>query len=126
MKFKLLLILGAFVFAAAACNKQTANTPPAPAPAAATQVEITSTESGFAPKDITIKKGGTVTFVNKGSRSIWPASDPHPTHTDYSAFDSKKGIEPGMTWSFTFQQTGEWAYHDHLSSFRRGTITVTE
>lgn len=132
MKFKLLLVLGALVFTAASCDKKQEAVTPSPVPAsqteptAVTQEEIQVSDNGFTPKDLTVKKGSTVTFTNKSSKTVWPASDPHPTHTDDSAFDPKKGIEAGASWSFTFNQVGEWGLHDHLSPFRRGTVTVTE
>jgi plastocyanin len=55
---------------------------------------------------------------------MWVASDPHPIHTDYSAFDAKQGIAPGDTYSFTFTKTGNWGFHNHLNPSATGTITV--
>ncbi|MBI2356074.1 MAG: cupredoxin domain-containing protein [Candidatus Doudnabacteria bacterium] len=131
MKFKLLLVLAVLVFGAAACNKKTENPaaslPPIKAtPTEVAQQEVIVSENGFSPSEITIKKGSVVTFINKSSKAVWPASDPHPTHTDYSGFDPKKAVESGASWSFTFDQIGEWGYHDHLSPFRKGTIKVTD
>ena len=130
MKFKLFLVLAVLAFGAAACNKKTETPAPVPSskitPTQIVQQEVVVSENGFSPSEITIKKGSVVTFVNKSKRSVWPASDPHPTHTDYSGFDPKKGIPSGDSWSFTFDQVGEWAYHDHLSPFRQGTVTVTD
>lgn len=106
---------------------------PAPAPASVipqpielTSAEIVISDSGFTPKDVTIKKGGTMTFVNNSSKVRWPASAPHPTHTDYPGFDPLKGIAPGQSWSFTFEKTGTWKYHDHLQPTFFGSVTVTE
>ncbi len=96
-------------------------------------VEIT--DSGYSPKELTIKAGDTVTFVNDGGSS-WPATDAHPTHTLYpgsdiakcgsgaAMFDSCGEIAKGGSWSFKFDEVGEWGYHDHLRPSLRGTITV--
>ena len=85
-------------------------------------VEITS--SGFSPRILEISSGDTVTWTNRDSRSHWPASAVHPTHTIYSEFDARRGLSPGGEYSFTFERIGEWNYHDHLSPSLTGTIIV--
>lgn len=83
------------------------------------------TDSCYSPVNLTIKKGDTVKFVNTASsRSMWPASNNHPSHTLYSEFDASGSIAPGGTYSFTFNKTGAWGYHDHLRSSCTGVITV--
>jgi plastocyanin len=104
----------------------TPNPTPNPVTVAPKTIEVSMVDSGFNPASITINKGDTVKFVNNGTKAIWPASSPHPTHTDYSAFDPKKGIAPGSSWSFTFTQVGKWAYHDHLNPTHYGSVTVLE
>jgi len=61
--------------------------------------------------------------VNNDNKSHWPASDPHPQHTNYSGFDSE-GIAGGGSWSFTFNTKGFWGWHDHQFPSTSGTITV--
>ncbi len=93
---------------------------------------ITITSSGFSPSTLTVAQGTTVTFVNEDSSAHRPASNPHPSHTGYpeegtcsgSAFDSCTNLAEGESWSFTFNQIGEWGYHDHLNSGLSGTIIV--
>jgi plastocyanin len=82
--------------------------------------------NGYTPATFTIKKGTKVTFHNKGTGQMWPASAPHPTHTDYPEFDPKKAIASGQSWSFTFDKTGTFRFHDHLNSSKFGSITVVE
>jgi plastocyanin len=147
MKKLVILSLGILLIAAA-CNKatddQTNNTnpppsatppastptptptPPANPPAASNSATVTYTSSGFSPSPVTIKKGGTVTFVNNSSSSFWPASGPHPSHTGYVGFDPKKAIAAGQSWSFTFDKVGTWPYHDHLNPTKFGQVVVTE
>lgn len=99
-------------------------------------IEITS--SGFSPNTVTIEKGTYVIFVNKESRSSWPASAIHPTHKVYPnsdiekcgtseetlIFDACKGLAEGESHSFKFDEKGTWKYHDHLKPGFTGTIIV--
>jgi len=90
----------------------------------ASVVTITYTDSGFEPANQTVAVGTTVRFVNNSSRSMWVASDDHPTHTDLPEFDDGRGVGPGETYEFTFEEVGDWGYHDHLNSRAEGVITV--
>mgnify|MGYP001574771028 CR=1 FL=1 len=99
-------------------------------------VEITS--EGFNPEILEIEVGEEVVFINKDSRSHWPASNIHPTHRDYPGsdidkcgtseelkiFDSCKGLAQNEEYKFVFNEKGTWNYHDHLSSGIRGKIVV--
>ncbi|MEX0920878.1 MAG: cupredoxin domain-containing protein [Candidatus Pacearchaeota archaeon] len=89
-------------------------------------IVIEMNSEGFSPSSLTINQGETVTFVNVGDGKYWPASDDHPTHDLYLGFDSKRGINPEEIWSFTFENVGEWNFHDHLNPQNTGTIIVTE
>ncbi len=85
--------------------------------------------SGYHPASVSVKKGKAVLWVNEDvAASHWPASDPHPTHTDYPTFDPKSEITPGNIWTFVFEKTGTWHYHDHLHQKTRNgySVTVTE
>jgi plastocyanin len=131
---KIIILILALVFVAAACNKaadKSNNSQSAPTQDQSNvlsgSVSVTIDDNGFSPQEITVKKGTTVTFINSSSNPKWPASNPHPTHTDYPEFDPKQqGIVAGQTWSFTFDKIGTWKFHDHLNPARRGTITVVE
>lgn len=116
-------------------GNETPIAPPADtAPMAAT---ITYTAAGFTPSSITIKKGGTVTWVNDGGGNMWVGSAMHPTHTAYDgttlaehcatssdgSFDQCKN---GDTYSFTFDKVGKWNYHNHSRSSHFGSVTVVE
>ena len=145
MKKIIVLALGILLLAAA-CNKasndqannnNTTTPPPAatppvttptpsPSPSTTTESTIVYSDSGFSPSTLTIKKGSKVTFSNQSSRNFWPASGPHPSHTNYPEFDPKKAVAAGSSWTFTFDKVGTWPYHDHLNPTRSGSITVTE
>lgn len=99
---------------------------------------VVYTNSGYSPNSLRIKAGTTVVFKNESSLAMWPASAFHPTHTAYSgssltehcpdtngtALDACTGIQPGSSWSFTFNKKGSWRYHDHLNPAYVGTIIV--
>ncbi len=91
-------------------------------PVQTTTVEIT--DRGFLPRVIQIERGETVTFINTRGKPVWPASNPHPIHTNYSAFDPRMPVDQGATWSFTFNQDGEWWYHDHTFPSFTGRVIV--
>ena len=99
---------------------------------------ISLTATSFSPQELTINVGETVTFINHGVKARWPASDIHPTHQLYpgsglikcgtpeagSIFDACRGLNPGESFSFTFNEKGTWFYHDHLEAFTSGKIIV--
>lgn len=98
--------------------------PPAGGPSQPSTKTVTYGANGFAPASVTIKAGDTVVFKNNSDRDFWPASGPHPTHTNYPEFDAKRAFSAGGSYSFTFTRTGSWKYHDHLNPALTGTITV--
>lgn len=105
----------------------TANDNHSSQPSAITDTKtIVMTVNGFEPSEITIQKNTKVIFKNQDNVSRWPASAPHPTHTNYPEFDPKKGIEPGQEWGFVFEKAGPWSFHDHLNPSLRGKVTVTD
>lgn len=87
-------------------------------------VTIVRTEAGFEPAHVRIKQGGTITFTSIIGKQFWPASNSHPLHDSYSDFDPKRSLGPDEEWSFTFDRTGMWGFHDHLAPQALGTIEV--
>ena len=99
---------------------------------------VTYTNSGYSPANVTISLGERVTFINESSRSMWPASAIHPTHTAYpgsgikkcgtseanSIFDACSSVSQGNSYSFAFTEAGKWIYHNHLNPRDIGSITV--
>jgi plastocyanin len=87
---------------------------------------IVYTNEGFIPKEISIKKGQTVKFINQSDRKMWVASNDHPSHLAYPEFDQKEITVRGAVYEFKFEKSGNWGYHNHLYSTHGGTINVTE
>lgn len=84
---------------------------------------IKLTRDGFDPSNIEITKGDSITWVNTDTRLHWPASNPHPTHTEYesedsgcigSALDACHGLKKDESYTFKFENIGVWGMHDHL------------
>ena len=76
---------------------------------------MTIDKFAFAPKDLSVKVGQTVTFANNDAVAHTATSD---------AFDSGE-LAPGASYSFTPQQPGTYAYHCSIHPFMTGTLTAT-
>lgn len=103
---------------------------------------ITYTDTGFSPKNITVKAGDTVRFVNSSSHGMWVASSQHPTHTQYDGtstsqhcasgantsdvFDECAAVDPGTVYSFTFTKAGTFTFHNHVRASDTGSVSVTK
>ncbi|KKS44201.1 MAG: hypothetical protein UV48_C0012G0005 [Candidatus Azambacteria bacterium GW2011_GWA2_42_9] len=83
-------------------------------------------ENQFVPRELKIKKGDIVTWINNNSEPIWPASAIHPTHQVYPGFDALKGLNTGESYSFTFDKVGNWKYHNHLNPSVTGVVEVSD
>lgn len=79
--------------------------------------------ASFNPSVVTISAGDSVTWVNKDKLNRQPASDSHPSHTNVPGFESSPLALDG-TYTFTFDEVGEWYYHDHLNPISKGKIVV--
>jgi hypothetical protein len=89
---------------------------------------ITITSSGVSPKNLVVRPGTQVAFVNNSSAAREMFSDPHPQHTDCPEINSVGFITPGQS-----KQTGNLntvrtcGYHDHIrfaDTSLQGTITI--
>lgn len=115
-------VLGFLIFSKMNPQRSSESAPPT--------VQVTSensvkyTDSGFSPKELKISVGSTVTFINDSRSALWVASNPHPIHTDYFGFDSRKSIDTGDTYQFTFNKTGTFGFHNHLLPETSGVIIV--
>ncbi|CZQ80353.1 cupredoxin [Trichococcus palustris] len=68
----------------------------------------------FSPKEMTIKKGTTLTWINKDG----------PTHNIVGDAFKSGDLKTGDTFEFTFNETGTFAYHCGLHPNMTGTIIV--
>ncbi|OGY26511.1 MAG: hypothetical protein A2Z11_00820 [Candidatus Woykebacteria bacterium RBG_16_43_9] len=102
-------------------------TPSATTEEEGSSVTITYTSSGFSPSEVTIKSGGTVTWVNNSDGQIQIGANPHPVHTgnkEVSSGGFVLTLQPGEQSTVTMSKVGTFGYHNHLNSSQGGTITV--
>jgi plastocyanin len=74
------------------------------------------TKSGFTPASQTITAGDTITWHNADTAQ-------HQVVADDGSFASPQ-LKPDQTYSFTFQKSGSFAYHDADAPSHRATIAV--
>lgn len=111
---------------------------PEPAETGAKEYVVKITDTAYEPSEVKLKQGDSVKWVNESSTQNWPATAKHPTHEVYPGssitkcgsadesqiFDACKGIKPGESYSFTFNEKGPWAYHEHINVKMFGKIVV--
>jgi plastocyanin len=85
-------------------------------------VTVNLTESGFAPKMVTIRIGTTITFTNNSSSAMWVQT----SGQTLPGFDAGKSVAKGNTYSYTFTKVGSWKYTNHVLTSQTGTVIVTQ
>lgn len=98
-----------------------------PATSSAQTVEknvVNIQSSGFLPKDVTIKVGESVTWVNQDTSDHQVKSAVHPTHLVYPPLNNVDLIKPGEKKPLVFPTAGSYKYHDHLNPSLIGSVTV--
>jgi plastocyanin len=88
--------------------------------------EVLYTSEGFSPKQIEVSVGTKIAFKNTSGMPMWVASDPHPIHSDYSAFDAQREYGADEIYYYTFDKTGTFGYHNHSHAHDRGFVTVVD
>src|SRR5262245_27321914 len=87
---------------------------PSPTPSPSATNTITITASGANPRNITVRQGTRVLFVNSDTQVHEMDSDPHPEHTDCTELNSVGFLSPGQS-----RETGNLVtirtcgFHDH-------------
>jgi plastocyanin len=87
--------------------------------------ELTYTDEGFSPSNLSVKVGTSLKIMNKSSGPLQFSSDDHPTHTKHSEFNLMT-IQAGEEETLEVKTAGTWGYHNHLKAQDTGTITVKE
>lgn len=84
---------------------------------------VNITSAGFSPKEVTIKAGEAVTWMNGESVVHVVNSAVHPTHQLYLPLNLGN-IQAGGKASLTFPTAGTYKYHNHLNPSLTGSIVV--
>lgn len=78
---------------------------------------VTIQNFDFSPSAITVKKGTTVTWINKDSSA-------HTVTADDKSFDSGT-IAAGKSYTHSFDTVGTFAYHCSIHTSMKGSVIVT-
>jgi plastocyanin len=87
-------------------------------PALADDPMVTIGNFAFAPQELKVPVGTTITFRNDDDMI-------HSIVAEDGSFRSK-GLDTGDTFSFTFSKPGDYAYVCGLHPFMHGKVTVTQ
>jgi plastocyanin len=79
--------------------------------------QVTIHDMLFAPSQITVKKGTKVTWKNDDSVA-------HTVTADSGSGPNSDSIDPGSSYSYTFDTAGSFQYHCTFHSAMHGTIVV--
>jgi len=90
---------------------------------------VTIKDNRFIPDTVEIRINDSIRWMNEDEALHWPASDPHPTHTNLTSLDALGEMQKGESYTHTFRQAGTFTYHDHASAlkeaeFAKGKIVV--
>lgn len=86
---------------------------------------VSYTNKGFIPATLQIKRGRGVHFINNSDKAMRIFAD-LKNDKIYGEFNQSKTVGKGGTYDFTFNTSGNWAYHNENNPLDRGTIVVTE
>ena len=86
-------------------------------------VAIDIVNIAFGPQTVAVSAGTKVTWTNKDAVVHFVNSDPHPTHNHTPALNSAE-LAKDASYSFTFTQAGEYAYHCSAHTNMTGRVLV--
>jgi plastocyanin len=98
----ILLVLG--VVAVSGCTSQSSNT-------------VTIQNSSFSPATLNVPMGTIVMWINKGNSTQDVISD--------SGIFNSGNLTNGMSYNYTFNQSGSYPYHSSINPSMTGTIVVS-
>lgn len=88
-----------------------------------THVVVSS--AGFSPNSLQINAGQTVVWTNRDRAAHWIASDPYPQDNYLPSLNSSSSLKAGSSYSYTFDRSGTYAYHDNLHPYQfHGVVVV--
>lgn len=85
--------------------------------------QVTLTQSGFSPKDITVSAGTKVVWTNNSGKAATVNSDDHPTHKKFP-FLNLGEFGDGESLDVVFDTPGVYTYHNHYNASETGSVTV--
>ncbi len=125
--FFVLLLIGIVFYVTVSNSKKSpkvskTSTPTTNSTTQSAQVAISS--GAFVPQTLNIKKGTVVVWTNKETNIHQIMSDPHPTHTALPLLKSDP-LKINDSFSFTFEKSGTFLYHDENNPLTiKGSVVV--
>lgn len=114
-----------YLFLNSKSSEKSPVTPPTTKTSAVKQAKITITKDGFVPAVIQVKKGTEVIWTNTDETAHQVASDPHPTHDKLKDLGDGEVLAKGESFSFIFEKSGSFTFHDHLNPIKfKGEVIV--
>ena len=120
------VVLVGYLFINSKSSEKSPVTPPTTKAVAVKQAQITITKEGFVPAEINVKKGTEITWTNTDEVAHQVASDPHPNHDKLKDLGDGEVLAKGESFSFIFERSGSYTYHDHLNPLRFNGKVVVE
>lgn len=80
-------------------------------------------DTGFHPKNISLKACDILVFHNTGTKYHQPAFGEHPNHLLYPGFN-EKAMKIGTTNTVVLAAIGVYKIHDHIYDELEGEITI--
>jgi len=100
-------------------SKTSSTNSPAQNQSPASTNAVTIQNFAFSPASITVKKDTMVTWTNKDSTA-------HTVTADSGNGPASQPLQPGQSYSFTYNQTGTFTYHCSIHPEMHGTVVVTD
>lgn len=85
---------------------------------------IQITDNGFSPATLKVAAGTTVRWVNKTTSPHQVGSNPYPDRTALPGLYSGEPLAPEASYEYTFEQAGNWGYHDSTKPTMNGMVIV--
>ena len=76
---------------------------------------ITYSSSGFSPSTVTVKSGGTITWINTSDKEVQIGANPHPAHSgnrEVSGGEFTLNLQPGEEKSVVVSKVGTFGFHN--------------
>ena len=83
--------------------------------------------NAYSPRELTVKKGTTVTWTNNDQimHTVTSGTAPNEVRAPDGTFDSKH-MRPGQSFSYTFNETGTFPYYCTPHPWATATVTVVD
>ncbi len=110
----ILILMVAIAICGCTSASTTPSVQPSEQPPAQPSASVTIQNFAFSPGEVTIAKGGTVTWTNHDST----------THTVTFGDGSSPDLDSGATYERTFNDTGTFSYHCSIHPSMTGKVVV--